>query len=110
MLRLCAVLFGGLIGLERESHKRPAGFRNTHSCMCGISTHNDNLPVWFWSLQVNKVTIQVELQLKLLADGFLEQVILREGASVKGLTTAASLWVVAGIGLAVGTDFTSRVR
>ena len=108
MLRLfAAILFGGLIGLERESHKRPAGFR-THILVCVGSALIMIISQYAFlefsgklGYDPGRIAAQVISGIGFLGAG----TILREGSSVKGLTTAASLWVVAGIGLAVGTGF-----
>lgn len=101
---LLSSLLAGLIGIERERHGRPAGLR-THilvslgSCLVmltsiyGFSDPN--------SRDAARLPAQVVSGIGFLGAG----TILREGVTVKGLTTAASLWVVAGIGLAVGSGF-----
>ncbi|HXL04219.1 MAG TPA: MgtC/SapB family protein [Bacillota bacterium] len=108
VLRLIvATMFGGLIGLERESHKRPAGFR-THILVC-IGSALAMIISQYAFLEFSgksgydpgRIAAQVISGIGFLGAG----TILREGATIKGLTTAASLWVVAGIGLAVGTGF-----
>ncbi len=99
---LLAVVFGGLIGLERESHGRPAGFR-THILVSLGSTLVMLISAYgLESISTNydpgRIAAQVISGIGFLGAG----TILREGASIRGLTTAASLWAVAGIGLAVG--------
>jgi putative Mg2+ transporter-C (MgtC) family protein len=99
---LLAVVFGGLIGLERESHGRPAGFR-THILVSLGSTLIMLVSAYgLQSLDTDydpgRIAAQVISGIGFLGAG----TILREGANVRGLTTAASLWAVAGIGLAVG--------
>ena len=100
-------VLGGLIGLERESLNKSAGFR-THILVCVGSAlimlvsqeiffqFRDKTP-----MDPARIAAQVVSGIGFLGAG----TIMREGVSVKGLTTAASLWVVAGIGLAVGTGF-----
>ncbi len=102
-----AMLFGGMIGLERESHKRPAGFR-THILVCVGSALVMIISQYAFvnfarggQYDPGRIAAQVVSGIGFLGAG----TILREGATIKGLTTAASLWVVAGIGLAVGTGF-----
>jgi putative Mg2+ transporter-C (MgtC) family protein len=99
---LLAVVFGGLIGLERESHGRPAGFR-THilvslgsTLVMMISTYG--LGTISTDYDPGRIAAQVISGIGFLGAG----TIMREGANIRGLTTAASLWAVAGIGLAVG--------
>lgn len=98
---LLAVLLGGLIGLEREVLGRPAGLR-THIL---VSTGSALIMVVsayaFESGDPARLAAQVVSGIGFLGAG----TIMREGASVRGLTTAASLWVVAGIGLAVGVGY-----
>jgi putative Mg2+ transporter-C (MgtC) family protein len=108
ILRLIvATAFGGLIGLERESHKRPAGFR-THILVCVGSALIMIISQYAFlefsgklGYDPGRIAAQVISGIGFLGAG----TILREGSTIKGLTTAASLWVVAGIGLAVGTGF-----
>ena len=101
---LLAVFFGALIGLEREQHGRPAGLR-THilvslgSCLIMLISLYGFPGVQ--SRDPARLAAQVVSGIGFLGAG----TIMREGTSVRGLTTAASLWVVAGIGLAVGTGF-----
>lgn len=107
-LALAGVL-GGLIGLERESNHRPAGFR-THILVCIGSALVMLLSIYAFAdprgggrtnYDPGRLAAQVVSGIGFLGAG----TIMREGASVRGLTTAASLWVVAGIGLAVGSGF-----
>lgn len=109
ILRLViATLFGGLIGLERESHKRPAGFR-THILVCIGSALVMIVSQYAFldfaeksmGYDPGRIAAQVISGIGFLGAG----TILREGSTVKGLTTAASLWVVSGIGLAIGSGF-----
>lgn len=110
VLRLVAALFlGGLIGLEREGHGRPAGFR-THILVCVGSALVMLVSAYGFrglgpgvgaTWDPARLAAQVVSGIGFLGAG----TILREGPTVKGLTTAASLWVVAGIGLAVGIGF-----
>ena len=104
VLRLgISCLLGGLIGLERESLERPAGLR-THILVCIGSALMMIVSIYgFTSYEsVNKDPGRIAAQV-VSGIGFLGAgTILREGVNVKGLTTAASLWVVAGIGLAIG--------
>ncbi|MBC7075066.1 MAG: MgtC/SapB family protein [Syntrophomonadaceae bacterium] len=102
-LVLAAVL-GGLIGLERESLNRPAGLRTyTLVCLGSALAMVVSLDMYFQYYQTvnadpGRIAAQVVSGIGFLGAG----TILREGATVRGLTTAAGLWVVACIGLAVG--------
>ncbi|NLO21997.1 MAG: MgtC/SapB family protein [Syntrophomonadaceae bacterium] len=102
-LALAGVL-GGLIGLERESLSRPAGLR-TYTLVCIGSTlamivSIDIYLQYYQTVNADpgRIAAQVISGIGFLGAG----TIMREGASVQGLTTAAGLWVVACIGLAVG--------
>jgi putative Mg2+ transporter-C (MgtC) family protein len=95
-------ILGGLIGLERESLDRPAGFR-THILVCAGSALVMIVSMFAFNgfegpKDPGRIAAQVVSGIGFLGAG----TIIREGVTVKGLTTAASLWVVAGIGLAVG--------
>jgi putative Mg2+ transporter-C (MgtC) family protein len=100
---LLAALMGGLVGLERETVNRPAGFR-THILVCVGSSLmmiiSNSMYFMFTSGDADpgRIAAQVVSGIGFLGAG----TILREGATIKGLTTAASLWAIAGIGLAVG--------
>jgi putative Mg2+ transporter-C (MgtC) family protein len=104
--RLClAALLGGLVGLEREIHSQPAGLR-THmivaigSCLImlvsiqmGVANPTRSDPA--------RIAAQVVAGVGFLGAG----AIMRSGLSVRGLTTAACLWTVAAVGLAVGSGY-----
>lgn len=100
-----AALLGGIIGLEREGLKRPAGFR-THILVCvgaTVAVHTNIQLIQTYATSTNidpaRLGAQVISGLGFLGAG----TIIKEGSTVKGLTTAASLWVVGIIGLAVGS-------
>lgn len=104
---LMACLLGGMVGLERESINRPAGLR-THILVCVGST----LVMCVNAILVTTYSHTVNLDpgrfgaAVLSGIGFLGAgTIMREGNSVSGLTTAASLWTVACIGIAVGAGY-----
>jgi putative Mg2+ transporter-C (MgtC) family protein len=109
---LLAVGLGAALGLERELDSQPAGFR-THILVCLgaalfglISVHafapfesvraDSNVQI-----DVTRVASQVVVGVGFLGGG----AILKYGASIRGLTTAASMWVAAAIGLAVGVGY-----
>jgi len=109
-LRLvCAVLLGGLIGWERERSSHAAGLR-THILVSVGSTLIMLLSMYGFVAFVNQPSVRVDparLATAVISGiGFLGAgTILFTGKSITGLTTAASLWVVAAIGLAVGAGF-----
>ncbi|MGI6468785.1 MAG: MgtC/SapB family protein [Syntrophomonadaceae bacterium] len=99
-----AGILGGLIGLERESLSRPAGLR-TYTLVCVGSTlamivSIDIYLQYYHTVNADpgRIAAQVVSGIGFLGAG----TIMREGTTVQGLTTAAGLWVVACIGLAVG--------
>lgn len=101
---LLAVVVGGLVGLEREIHDRPAGLR-THILVCLgaalimlISMRVSLSMVGITESDPARIAAQVVSGIGFLGAG----TILREGATVRGLTTAASLWMAAALGLGAG--------
>jgi putative Mg2+ transporter-C (MgtC) family protein len=109
---LLAVGLGAALGLEREIDNQPAGFR-THILVCLgaalfglISVHafapfeatRNSTDV---QIDVTRVASQVVVGVGFLGGG----AILKYGASIRGLTTAASMWVAAAVGLAVGLGY-----
>ncbi|MDP8216580.1 MAG: MgtC/SapB family protein [Candidatus Kaelpia imicola] len=100
---LLALILSGLIGLERERHGRAAGFR-THmlvgigSALMMITSINMHR-LYGAPADPSRIAAQVISGIGFLGAG----TIIRFKASIRGLTTAASLWAVAGIGLAVGS-------
>lgn len=107
ILRLfLACVFGGVVGFEREKNDSPAGFR-THILVSLGSALVMILSMYAFNdfTTVNKDPARLAAQV-VSGIGFLGAgTILRDKTSVKGLTTAASLWVVAAIGLAAGAGF-----
>lgn len=112
-----SIVVGGLVGYEREHKKRPAGFR-THILVCVGACVISMIQLYDIDRTVNIILAHPELASSLKADigrigaqvvsgiGFLGAgTIIHQKGSVKGLTTAASLWVVACIGLAVGLGY-----
>ncbi|MBI4206837.1 MAG: MgtC/SapB family protein [Betaproteobacteria bacterium] len=112
ILRLAsALVVGGLIGLERSYHGRPAGFR-THTLVCMASALLMLVTVyesqWFTSGRMERVVVDPTRMAQgiMTGIGFLGAgVIMKEGLSVRGLTTAASIWITAAIGILVGVGF-----
>ena len=106
---LLAAFLAGAIGLEREIRDQPAGFR-THmlvslgACLFAVISAYGWVPFTEANPHVvirvdpTRIAAQIVTGIGFLGAG----AILRSGMSVRGLTTAASLWVVAAIGAAVG--------
>jgi putative Mg2+ transporter-C (MgtC) family protein len=106
-----ALAAGSIIGLERSYHGRPAGFR-THALVCLSSCMLMVLTVyqdtWFAAFSLERVSVDPTRMAQgiMTGIGFLGAgVIMREGLTVRGLTTAASIWITAGIGIMVGVGF-----
>ena len=106
---LLATVLGGAVGIERGSGDRPAGFR-THILVCTgsalimlVSMYGfDDTYVSGISNANNRDSARIAAQV-VSGIGFLGAgTIMHEGVTVRGLTTAASLWMVSAIGLAAG--------
>jgi len=99
---MLAIIFGGLIGLQRERHERPAGLR-THALVClGATVFTLVSYLGFSSgagFDSTRIAAGVVTGIGFIGAG----VIFRQGILVKGVTTAASIWIVAAIGLSLGT-------
>lgn len=108
VLRLMlALVCGGLLGLERGKKKRPAGFR-THMLVCvGAALAmitNQYMAEHYAGIDASRMASQVISGIGFLGAGTIMVTGLQK---IRGLTTAAGLWVVACIGLAFGTGFYS---
>jgi len=105
---LIAAGLGMLVGLERERQSQPAGLRTHIVLVCGSTLAmvlSINLAMQFRGLVPNGDPARLAAQV-LSGIGFLGAgAILRFGPTVKGLTTAASLWTMAVVGLAVGAGY-----
>ena len=108
-LRLvCAMIVGLIIGIEREYTHRPAGMR-THILValgaCAVSITGEMIFHQYSALGSSadpaRLTAQVITGVGFLGAG----TILREGVNIKGLTTAASVWTVACLGVAAGYGY-----
>jgi len=107
ILRLVmAVVLGGLVGWEREVYHKPAGFR-THilvclgACLFTIISYTFPCDGNLRAVDPSRIASGIVMGVGFLGAG----AILHEQGSVKGLTTAASIWVVAAIGMATGAGF-----
>lgn len=103
-----AVLVGGIIGLEREMHGRPAGLR-THILVCLTSTlliaASRRLPVDLAESELLRVVMDPNrLGAGILTGiGFLGAAsVIRAGDIVRGVTTGATIWSTAGLGIVIG--------
>jgi len=100
---LLAVALGSLLGLERELRRHPAGLR-THilvtlgSCVFMILAYRILSHPWEGSGDPTRLAAGVVTGIGFLGAG----AIMKEGVNVKGLTTAASIWLAAGVGISVG--------
>ncbi|MDH5544120.1 MAG: MgtC/SapB family protein [Gammaproteobacteria bacterium] len=113
-VRLVAAIFiGGIIGLERSINGRPAGFR-THALVCLSSSVLMLLTVYQWKLLADAPIDTIRVDPTRMAQGIMTGigflgagVIMKERFTIRGLTTAASIWVTASIGILVGMGFFS---
>ncbi|MDH5473390.1 MAG: MgtC/SapB family protein [Gammaproteobacteria bacterium] len=108
---LLALLAGGIIGLERSLHGREAGFR-THSLVAVSSSLLMLLMAFQWQLIPEQYIDTVRTDPTRMAQGIMTGigflgagVIIKEGLTVRGLTTAASIWMTAAIGIVIGLGF-----
>lgn len=104
---MLAIIFSGIIGFEREHSHRPAGFRTHILVAVGSALVMMTSKYVFLEYEGIAAFDPTRLGAQVISGiGFLGAgTILREGFSVKGLTTAASLWAVSCIGLAVGSGY-----
>lgn len=103
---LLSVFCGGVIGLERTFHRRPAGMR-THMLIC-LGAAMTTLTSQYLLLYMNYFTDMARLGAQVISGiGFIGAgtIIVTRHQKVKGLTTAAGLWTAAIIGLALGAGF-----
>ena len=108
---IAALVAGGLIGLERSHRGRPAGFR-THALVCLASSLLMLVTVYetHWIPKGGAAT--VVLDPTRMAQGIMTGIgfvgagaIIKEGFTVRGLTTAASIWITAALGILTGIGF-----
>ena len=105
---LLAVLIGGIIGFEREKRGRAAGLR-THILVCMGSAIITMVSIYiaekyrtqFPSSDPSRIAAGIVTGIGFLGAG----TIIRERTSVVGLTTAASLWCISAMGMALGCGF-----
>ena len=106
-----AAALGGVIGLERELREREAGFR-THMLVSVGAALFTLVSAYAWgdfafsqasgvTFDPTRIAAQIVTGIGFIGAG----AIIRQGLSVRGLTTAATLWMVAAIGMACGAGF-----
>ncbi len=106
-----AWIAGSLVGLERSFHGRPAGFR-THALVClasallmVVTTYQGR---WMTAMPLEAIRTDPTRMAQgiMTGIGFLGAgVIFKEGLTVRGLTTAASIWITAALGILYGIGF-----
>jgi putative Mg2+ transporter-C (MgtC) family protein len=109
---ILASLLGGIVGLEREVHGRPAGVRTYLLLSLGSALimvmseylflkYKTGAPGLSLSVDPGRIAAQAITGIGFLGAG----VIIRYKDSIRGLTTAACVWVVCAVGLAIGAGF-----
>lgn len=104
---LGALLIGAIVGLDRTFRARPAGFR-THAIVCmscaAVMLTMTMQPRWTGSLGVDDAGASRVIQGLVTGIGFLGAgTIWRTPSTVRGLTTAATIWFAAAVGMMVGS-------
>lgn len=89
-----AALLGGAVGIQRQAAAKPAGFR-THLLVAAAAAAFTSMGAY---LHDTRIPSYIVVGIGFLGAG----AIVRQGTSARGLTTAASIWTVAAIGLAMG--------
>jgi len=98
---IIATLFGGIIGFEREISKKAAGLR-THILVCLGSTIFTILSLQaFPGADTSRVASYIIAGIGFIGAG----TVIQTKEKIIGLTTAASLWITASIGMAIGSEF-----
>jgi len=100
---ILALIFGGIIGFQREKAERPAGLR-THALVCLGSTVFTLISYLGFSSMISGDVDPSRIAAGIVTGiGFIGAgVIFRQGSLIRGVTTAASIWIVASIGMALG--------
>lgn len=97
---LSALILGGIIGLERQYHDKPAGFA-TNTLICAgsaVFTLLSLTAAFHYGADPARIAAQIVAGVGFLGAGS----ILRDGNKISGLTTAAGIWLVAAVGMACG--------
>ncbi|PIO04334.1 hypothetical protein COT48_00995 [Candidatus Woesearchaeota archaeon CG08_land_8_20_14_0_20_47_9] len=101
MRLVAAAVLGSFIGMEREWHRRPAGLR-THMLVCVSSALITMLSMYaFNQSDPARIAAQIITGIGFIGAG----TIFRHKDTVTGITTAATLFVVAAIGIGIGSGF-----
>lgn len=95
-----AVIIGGIVGWEREKIHRPAGLR-THMLVSLSSALITVTAIDYFGIEAARILGGIVTGIGFLGAG----TIFKQKDHVRGLTTAASLWAIAAIGIAIGTGF-----
>jgi putative Mg2+ transporter-C (MgtC) family protein len=96
---LLAAVFGAVVGYERRSADKPAGLRTLSLVAVGSALFTIISTFGFETADQSRVAAQIVTGVGFLGAG----TILRSGVTVSGLTTAATIWATAAIGMAVGS-------
>lgn len=96
---LLAAVFGAAVGFERRSSDKPAGLRTLSLVAVGSALFTIISVFGFENADQSRVAAQIVTGVGFLGAG----TILRSGTSISGLTTAATIWATAAIGMAVGS-------
>ena len=110
---IAAVILGSVIGFERSYHGRPAGLR-THALVSSSTSLLMLLTVYQWDLLSGVPIETIRVDPTRMAQGIMTGigfigagVIIKEKLTVRGLTTATSIWTAASIGIVTGMGFFS---
>ncbi len=99
---ILAIILGGLIGIERELYKHEAGFRTNILVALGSTLITlTSIYAFDFNADPSRVAAGIITGIGFLGAG----AIIQAKERVRGLTTAATLWLVAGVGLAIGAGF-----
>ncbi|MBV6623201.1 MAG: MgtC/SapB family protein [Rivularia sp. (in: Bacteria)] len=96
-----ALIIGIIIGLERETQNKPAGLR-TNMLVCFASAVFVLIPIEIGAAQQNLDTLGRAISGVISGVGFIGGGTILRHSEVKGLTSAATIWVSAALGIAVG--------
>lgn len=97
---LVAALVGGLIGIEREYRDKSAGFRTMILIATGSALFTIMSDILGKGDESTRIAAAIVTGVGFLGAG----VVLKDGATIKGITTAAAIWLVASLGMAAGAE------